>query len=287
MRIDAHQHYWQYNTSDYPWMSDAQSILKQDYLPAHLEPGFIENGFHGGIAVQARQLEAETEYLLHLQDQSRFILGVVGWTDLTADGVANSLARFQGRVLGFRHQLEDEPAAFMLQESFRRGIGQLDQYGYSYDLLIRPDQYDACLTLVDEFPHQRFVLDHLGKPDYQPDSLVDWSSQVRQLAARDNVWCKLSGMVSERSPVGEFEEELALDVYVPFLDCVLEAFTPARLMFGSDWPVCTLAATYDEVYDIVDVYTQKLTTSERARIMGDSAAEFYRLPGSPPTQTGA
>lgn len=279
MRIDAHQHYWHYNAADnnndYPWIDDSKRILQQDYLPSHLEPAFIENGFHGGVAVQARHSSAETDYLLDLKAKSRFILGVVGWVDLCAENIADTLATYDGKVAGFRHQLEDETAEFMLTNEFRRGISKLERFNFTYDLLVTEEQLSHCTKLVTEFPDQRFVLDHLGKPDFTAEGLAQWSKDIEQLATHPNVFCKLSGMVTERMPLDE--DELNIDAYVPYLDTALEAFTPARLMYGSDWPVCSLAATYDEVYDILTLYLDRLTIAERDQIMGNTAAEFYQL----------
>lgn len=275
MRLDSHQQYWQYNARDYSWMDSENRVLKQDYLPQHFEPHLRDNGFHGAIAIQARQIQAETDFLINLAKEHDMIKGIVGWVDLTAANLLATLSNYQGQVVGFRHLVNDPE--FMQQPAFKRGIRMLADFDYACDLAIRPTDLEATITLVNEFPNQRFVVNHLAKPEYSADGFTPWAEAIKLLAERDQVFCKLSGMVDEVDSSNWNEEELEIDAFVPFLDQVLESFGANRLMFGSDWPVCTLSATYDEVYDIVQVYGSQLTTSEQDAIMGNTAAAFYRI----------
>ncbi len=278
MRIDAHQHFWHYNETDYDWIRNNQRFLRQDYLPAHLQPYLHENGLAGTIAVQARQSIQETEYLLQLAKTNDFIKGIVGWVDLTAGDLSAALSKYQSQLTGVRHVIHDEPEIdFMLQADFCRGIGMLDDFGYTYDLLIRPEQFNSSLKLIDRFPNQQFVIDHIAKPDIASGEIEPWKSGMIKLAERENVYCKLSGMVTEANYLTWSEEEVPLNDFAPYIDVTLDSFGAERLMFGSDWPVCTLAATYDEVYDIVNEYIFKLSPDEQANIMGETATRFYQL----------
>jgi L-fuconolactonase len=276
LRLDSHQHFWRYNDTDFAWIDS--NILRQDYLPAHLEPYLRDNGLHGSIAVQARQTDSETDFLLQLQSENSFIKGIVGWTDLAAENLQSTLSRYAGKVSGFRHSLENESDGdYMLGAPFRRGIRMLGDFNFTFDLLMRPHHLQSCARLADDFPNQQFVIDHLAKPDYSEAGFQTWASDIRTLSERENVFCKLSGMVTELPPLDPEDDELAIDDYLPYLDLVLEQFTPKRLMFGSGWPVCTLAATFDEVYDITNLYISKLSTHEQELIMGESAARFYNI----------
>lgn len=278
IRLDAHNHYWHYNETDYGWMSDDQRILKQDYLPAHLEPSLRENGLHGTVVIQARQVPGETDFLLELKAANDFVRGIVGWADLAASDAGAQLESLVGRVNGFRHQLEDEPdPEFMLSRAFKNGIGALARGNFTYDLLIRPAHLKAAARLADAFPNQPFVVDHLAKPVLTDDGYLAWKDDFAQLALRQNVMCKLSGMVTETAISDWQEEEINIDPYLPFLELALESFGQDRLMFGSDWPVCTLSATYNEVYDIVQLFIDKLSASEQEAIMGRTAAAFYGI----------
>jgi len=278
MRIDAHQHFWHYNETDYDWIRNNQRFLRQDYLPGHLQPYLHENGLAGTIAVQARQSIQETEYLLQLAKTNDFIKGIVGWVDLTAGNLLAALSKYQSQLAGVRHVIHDEPEIdFMLQADFCRGIGMLDDFGYTYDLLIRPEQFNSSLKLIDRFPNQQFVIDHIAKPDIASGEIEPWKSGMIKLAERENVYCKLSGMVTEANYLTWSEEEVPLNDFAPYIDVTLDSFGAERLMFGSDWPVCTLAATYDEVYDIVNEYIFKLSPDEQANIMGETATRFYQL----------
>ncbi len=278
MRIDAHQHFWRYNQQDFAWIDEGIKILRQDYLPAHVEPALEEHGITGAIAVQARQTLAENDYLVELSAAHPIIKGIVGWVDLQANDIADTLANLDQKIVGVRHLVHDEPNIdFMLGSKFRNGIAKLSHCGLTYDLLVRPAHLDNCIALVDEFPNQLFVVDHIGKPDIASGELEPWHTAIALLASRLNVFCKLSGMVTEADYTGWQEDEIDLTPFSAYMDTILETFTPDRVMFASDWPVCTIAATYDEVYDIVSAQIHSLSTEERVAIMGETATRFYGL----------
>ena len=278
MRIDAHQHYWRYAQEGYEWMGE-RNILKQDYLPAHSLPYLRENGLAGTVAIQARRTLEENDFLIELSKTNDFVKGVVGWVNLCAANVSDVIAQYQEDLCGIRHLIHDETDIdFMLQAEFTNGISQLESSGLTYDLLIRTQHLENATKLIDQFPHQPFVIDHIAKPFISreiPDNT--WSTGMRALAERENVYCKLSGMVTEADYNEWGDDEIPLELFLPYMDLVLENFTPARTMFGSDWPVCTLAATYDEVYDIVNERLVTLSKDEQSDIMGDTATRFYGL----------
>ncbi len=276
VRIDSHQHFWLYNSEDYPWMDESRAALKVDYQPPDLEPLLAATGIHGTVAVQARQIVYETEYLLELADQFDFVRGVVGWVDMRADDVEAQLEQFAShpRMVGVRHIVHDEvDDRFMLGGNFLRGLTKLKAYDLAYDLLLFPRHLPIAINVVQQFPHQRFVLDHIAKPFIKDGILEPWASDIRRLAAFGNVWCKVSGMVTEAA-WGAWSQ----DDYGPYLDVVFECFGADRLMFGSDWPVCTLSGSYSEVVGIVENYIAALSADEQAKIMGGVAVDFYQLP---------
>jgi L-fuconolactonase len=275
MRIDAHQHFWNYQPVRDSWITDEMSVLKRDFLPQHLLPELRSAGIHGTIAVQADQSEQETRFLLGLAEKHPAILGVVGWVDLCAPGIANRLAHFrQSKELsGFRHLVQAEPDdRFMLRADFRRGISCLAELDFTYDILVYPKHLPAAVELVVAYPRQRFVVDHLAKPDVGGGKLQPWARLIRELASAPNVFCKLSGLVTEADwshwQPGDFN---------PYLDVVFESFGPDRLMFGSDWPVCLLAGTYAQVVNLISSYLRGRPSEEQAAIFGGNAARFYKL----------
>lgn len=273
MRIDAHQHFWKYNPEQYEWINDAMAALKRDFLPADLKPLLEPEGFDGSIAVQARQDTEETNWLLHLAAENEFIKGVVGWVDLCSPDVGAELERLadHAKFVGVRHVLQDDPDdLFMLRMDFKRGIGLLAEHGLAYDLLLYPRHLPTAARLVREFPDQQFVLDHIAKPLIADGLIEPWDRDIRELAEFDNVWCKLSGMVTEAGWNDWTKED-----FRPYLDVVLEAFGPDRLMIGSDWPVCTLSGKYAETMGIVQDYVTNLDPAQQERILGGTCAEFY------------
>ena len=276
MQIDSHQHFWIYNNDDYPWMAGDRAPLQVDYMPGDLAPLMAEAGIDGTVAVQARQVEAETDFLLSLADEHDFIRGVVGWVDLRAENCAAALERYAGhpRMVGVRHIVHDEADdRFMLGGSFLDGLARLERMNLTYDLLLYPRHLQVAIEVAKRFPNQPFVLDHIAKPVIKDGTMEPWASEIRQLAAFDNVACKVSGMVTEAA-WGTWKQA----DFVPYLDVVFECFGVDRIMFGSDWPVCTLSGSYSEVVGIVRDYIAALSDDERAQVMGGVASAFYGLP---------
>jgi L-fuconolactonase len=278
-RVDAHQHFWRYSPQTHAWIDDSMAVLKRDFLPSDLESLLIANGFGGCVAVQAQQDAAETEWLLALAEEHGFIRGVVGWVDLLALDVEGELERLSQRpkLRGVRHIVQSEPDGFMAGASFRRGIAALERCGLTYDVLIYERQIPQAIDLVRAFPRQRFVVDHIAKPDIKghrsgETNFDAWRDGMRTLSQHDNVFCKLSGMVTE----GDWHNWTAAD-FAPYVEVVLGAFTPERCMIGSDWPVCTLAGSYGSVTGLVLDYIARLSPGEQAAVRGGSAMKAYRL----------
>lgn len=275
MKIDAHQHFWHYRPEEFGWIDDAMSAIKRDFLPNDLAPLLQATGMDGSVVVQARQTLEETEWLLQLADQYPFIKGVVGWVDLRHPRVEEQLERFNAhpKFVGVRHIVHDEPDdQFMLLPEFIRGLRTLGRFDLTYDILIFPRHLSVAHEVVRMFPDQPFVLDHIAKPFIKDGIIAPWDDGLRQLAAFPNVTCKLSGMVTEANWHGWQPAD-----FRPYLDIVLEAFGPHRLMIGSDWPVCTVAGTYAEVVGIVFDYVRALSADEQAAILGGNAQSFYKL----------
>jgi L-fuconolactonase len=276
MRIDAHQHFWRYAPETHGWITDDMAKIRRDFLPADLEPELAANEVRGTVAVQAEQSERETDSLLGLAECTRTILGVVGWFDLRARDVCERLehySQFQSLV-GFRHVVQAEPDdRFLLRDDFLRGIAHLGRYGYTYDILIHPRHLPVAVAFVEKFPAQRFVIDHLAKPDIRGGSGFDaWRDGMRALAQHRNVYCKASGMVTEADWSNWKPADCA-----PYLDVVFDAFGMDRVMFGSDWPVCLVAASYAQVCGTLDEYTRTLSHADRDKIFFANAARFYGL----------
>ncbi|HEY3705493.1 MAG TPA: amidohydrolase family protein [Terracidiphilus sp.] len=275
-RMDAHQHFWQYDPVEYGWINEAMAGLRRDFLPQDLKPLLDDCGFDGCVAVQARQTLEETRWLLELAGRHHFIRGVVGWVDLRSAQLRAQLHEFtrNPRFVGVRHVVQDEPDdAFLLRADFRRGIAQLAEFGLAYDLLIYPRQLKPALKLAAEFPGQRFVLDHIAKPLIAQGALEPWNTDIRALAQLENVCCKVSGMVTE----ARWKEWQAHDFH-SYLDVVFEAFGPERIMIGSDWPVCTVAATYRSTMRVVMDYIAQLPSAQQDAVLGGNCTNFYRLP---------
>jgi L-fuconolactonase len=275
MKIDAHQHFWQYSTQEYGWIGPDMASLKQDCLPDNLLTLLNSVDIEGTVAVQARQTLEETRWLLELADQHLSIEGVVGWVDLCDPALPAQLEEFctHSSFCGVRHVVQDEADdEFMLREDFMEGIAALAYFGLTYDILIFPKHLPVACQVVERFPDQLFVLDHMAKPFIRDGLLEPWSQDIGQLAAYPNVYCKVSGMITE----ADWHNWKAAD-FVPYLETVFEAFGPERIMFGSDWPVCTLAGTYAQVVEIVSGFTQSLSKDEQAAVWGKTAEGFYGL----------
>ena len=272
MKLDAHQHFWSYNEAEYPWIP-LGSPLQRDWLPKDFAVVQRPLGFDGSIAVQARQSLAETHWLLGLADADPRIFGVVGWVDLQAEDIAAQLETLAGhpRLVGVRHVIQDEPDAdFMRRPTFLRGLAQLERFRLTYDLLIYPHQLPAALAVVRQFPEQRFVLDHGAKPLIRAGTLSPWREQIRELAAFQNVSCKMSGLVTEADLTHWKPADLR-----PYLEILAEAFGVRRLLFGSDWPVCLLAAEYEAVEGVVRDFFRGLDPQDQARLWGGNCAQIY------------
>jgi len=272
MRIDAHQHFWRYNADRDRWITDQMAPLKNDFLPEQLIPELKANGLHGCIAVQTDQSEAETNFLLDLAGRYEAIHGVVGWLDLRADNVTQRLDWFSRypKLCGFRHIIQAEPDGFLLQEDFLRGIELLGEHGFTYDVLIYETQLPAATDLVSKFPDQPFVLDHIAKPAIREKRHLPWARFIKLLAENPNVYCKISGLVTEAD-----WKEWRPDDFKPYLDMAFESFGVERLMFGSDWPVCLLAARYTQVVQLIDDYMKDWPVADREKIFGLNATHFY------------
>lgn len=272
LRIDAHQHFWRYDPDQYPWIP-AGSRLQRDWLPSDLALLQQRTGLAGSLAVQARQTLGETEWLLGLSDADPRILGVVGWVDLRDPHVDRVLARLarHPRMVGVRHVVQDEPDdAFLLRPEVLEGLARVAEVDLAYDLLVFPRQLPAALAVAERLPRLRLILDHLGKPAIRRQEREPWATHVRTLARHPNVWCKVSGLVTEADHAAWQPPDLR-----PFLDVAFEAFGPERLMFGSDWPVCLLAADYECVVALIEDYTRPFDAGTRQAIFGGNALRCY------------
>jgi L-fuconolactonase len=275
MRIDAHQHFWKYNPEDYAWIDDSLSSLRRDFLPEDLKPELARAGFHRSIAVQARQTPEETRWLLALAEPEPSIIGVIGWVDLRAPDLKSQLEELakNPKLLGVRHVVQSEPdPGFLLRPDFLRGIGALEAFGLTYDILIYTHHLPVAAEFVRRFPNQRFVLDHLAKPLIKSRQLSPWDLHIRSLARFHNVMCKLSGLVTEADWHAWEPEHIR-----PYLDVAFEAFGPDRLMIGSDWPVSTVAASYVKVMDLIANYVDRFGSRVRDAVLGGNAERFWNL----------
>ncbi|WP_154856293.1 amidohydrolase family protein [Cyclobacterium xiamenense] len=274
-KIDSHQHFWQYDPERYPWIGNGMETIARDFLPATLHPHLQAHEVAGTVAVQAVSEESETHFLLHLAEEYPFLLGVVGWVDLRSSGLQDTLHAYQpfSKLKGFRHLLQDEKDPdFILQPSFQQGLQLIFEAGYSYDLLVLPHQLDGAIQTVANFPEGRFVLDHLAKPKIKQGAIADWKVQIEELAGHPQVCCKVSGMVTEADWTNWKKDD-----FFPYLDVVVEAFGEDRLLFGSDWPVCGLAATYGQVVGVLEEYLKEQSIALQEKIWYENARQFYRL----------
>lgn len=281
MRFDAHQHFWHFDEREYGWMKSDWPI-RRDFLPEHLAPHLSRHGIRGSVAVQARQTLEESDWLLSLAEAHSSVAAVVGWVDLRAPQVDDDLERLSEhpRFKGVRHIVQDEPDdEFIARPEFIAGVSKLKKYDLVYDILVFPRQLDAARRMVEELPDQVFVLDHMAKPEIaaQPeiahDAFSQWRRGLEGLAQHESVFCKVSGLVTQTN-WHSFED----DDFRPYLDVALEAFGPSRLMYGSDWPVCLLAAEYDRVFSIAERFAEHLSASEQELFFGGTAARCYGLP---------
>ncbi|GAB2806387.1 amidohydrolase family protein [Ferruginibacter profundus] len=273
-RIDSHQHFWQYDPVKHDWIDDAMAIIRKDFLPADLQPVLKQHHFNGCIAVQADQTESETDFLLALQKENNFIKGIVGWVDLQAKNIKERLAYYKqfDAIKGFRHVLQGEAPEFMLRQNFIHGIAALKEFDLTYDILIFPKHLPAAITLVQQFPEQKFVIDHIAKPYIKSGLISEWKHAMRRMAQFSNVHCKISGMVTEANYLHWKKEQ-----FTPYLDVVVEAFGTKRIMYGSDWPVCLVAASYKKMLNITAEYFAAFSANEQEDFFGNNAAAFYMV----------
>ncbi len=279
MRIDSHHHFWNYSAEAYGWIGNSMAVLKRDFTPVDLKKNLDEAGIDGVVSVQARTEEAENDFLLGYADDHSWILGVVGWLDLTAEDVEEKVARFaeHPKAVALREVLQGmKDREYCLREDFNRGLATLHAHGLAYDLLIYEDQLRAATQCVDRHPLQPFVLDHIAKPQIGgPDGISPaWTAEIRDLARRENVFCKLSGMITELVPeITQWTPHLMR----PWFDVVLEVFGSKRILFGSDWPVCLLRGGYAEWVHCVESWVKELSPDEQADIFGNNAQRAYKL----------
>ena len=275
MSIDAHQHFWKYSAAEYGWIDDSMATLRRDFLAADAVREMASAGVDACVAVQARQSLEETRWLLSLAEGHPQIAGVVGWFDLQSADVWAQLDRFAAhpKLVGVRHIVQSEADdRFLVRPAFRRGIAQLEAFGLPYDLLIYPRHLPVATEFVSQFERQRFVLDHLGKPDIRGGERRIWERDLRRLAAHPNVYAKLSGLVTEADHARWTPAQIR-----PYLDVAFDCFGAERLMIGSDWPVCTVAAEYARTMAVVTDYVATLGGSDREAVLGGNAKRFWDL----------
>ena len=275
MKIDANQHFWIYEPREYEWIDASMAALRRNFLPGDLEPELRRCGFEGSVVVQARQTLEETRWLLKLAEQFPFVKGVVGWVDLRAANLWETLKalRPNTKLVGVRHIVQSEPDdRFLLRPDFLRGIGMLEEFGLAYDILIYTKHLSVTAEFVSKFPRQRFVLDHLAKPPIKSGELTEWKRGIRELAAFPHVMAKVSGLVTEADWNAWTPEQV-----VECMDVAFECFGARRLMVGSDWPVCTVAGTYSRVMGMVMDYVERLSEEDRDAVLGGNAATSWGL----------
>ena len=274
MIIDSHQHFWKYDPLRDAWIDASMQVIKTDFLPNDLKPILKENGVDGCMAVQADQSEEETEFLLACAAENPFIKGVVGWVDLIAENLEDRLKHYTTNPLfkGVRHIVQSEKDDYLLRPDVQSGIGKLAKYNLTYDILVFPQQLPAAVQMVKKFPKQTFILDHIAKPNISEPMTELWKTNITALSKFENVSCKLSGMVTEAKKIIFKNQD-----FTPFLDHVFTSFGPNRLLFGSDWPVCLLAADYKKVLIIIKNYLDKYSKETKAQVLGSNAIKIYNL----------
>jgi len=275
MIIDSHHHYWHYNPIEYDWIDHSMKVIRADFLPDKLEKTILEAGVDGVLSIQARQSIEETDWLIAMAHQNKFMKGVVGWFSLIQKNIEATLEKYSGEKIlkGVRHVIQGEAdPEFMLRTDFNHGISLLKKYSLVYDLLITEQQLPIAIKFVDLHPNQTFVLDHIAKPLIGRNELSPWKENIQELAKRENVSCKISGMVTEADFNNWTPQQL-----VPYFEVVMEAFGPERLLFGSDWPVCLVATSYKDWVDLVRKNISSFSVLEQEKIMGGNAVRIYDL----------
>lgn len=275
LRIDAHQHFWNFDPAKHVWMNEEMGVLKKNFLPSDLEPLLKKCNIDACVAVQANQAEEENDFLFELANQNEMIKGIVGWVDLKSEYLLERLEHYSqiSKIKGFRHVIHDEPDLdFMIQPSFMKGVSALKKYGYTYDILIFAAHLPNTLKFIKNLPNQAFIIDHIAKPKIKKGEIETWEKQLKEVAKFENVYCKISGMVTEADWLNWQKED-----FTKYLDTVVNAFGTKRILYGSDWPVCTLAATYENQYTIVKEYFSRFSQTEQDLFFGGNATHFYNL----------
>lgn len=273
-KIDSHQHFWTYDAVRHAWITDAMSAIRRDFRPSDLQPVLAKHGFDGCVYVQVDQTEEETRQMLSIADNNDFVKGIVGWVDLRSPNLASRLDHFSehAKLKGFRHIVQAEGPGFLLQPEFINGVKQLGDRKFTYDLLVYHPQLEESLGFLKQIPNTKIVIDHIAKPGITAGDIDQWKKHMTAIAAFDNVWCKVSGMVTEAN-----WQQWRYEDFVPYLDVVVKAFGTDRVMYGSDWPVCLVAATYDQQLSIVTNYFESFSPSEKQKVFGGNAINFYNL----------
>ncbi len=275
LKLDSHQHFWKYSDAEYGWIDDP--ALRHDFLPDDLQKELRTAKIDGCVSVQARQTVGETEWLLSLSDQHKFIRGVVGWVPLTSPTVEGDIEKFAARkkLKAVRHVIQDEKDdQYILRDDFNAGVSLLDKHGLAYDILIFDRHLPYAIKFVDRHPKQRFIVDHIAKPRIREGAVLPWRDNLREIAKRPNTWCKISGVVTEADHKHWTEAQLRF-----YIDTAIDAFTPKRVMFGSDWPVCLEATTYKNWAELMHRAVLQYSLAERASIFGGAAADAYHIGG--------
>ncbi|WP_163399548.1 amidohydrolase family protein [Flavobacterium fluviatile] len=273
-RIDSHQHFWIFDPVRDSWIDDSMQNIQRDFLPEDLYLLLSQNQFSGCVAVQASQSEAETDFLLDLASINDFIKGVVGWVDLRSENISDRLSHFSQfeKLKGFRHVVQGEPDDFMFGEAFRNGIKALKEFDFTYDILIFHRQLPAAIDLVKTFPEQNFVIDHIAKPDIKSSDIASWKKGIEEISKFENVWCKISGMVTEADWNNWKPSDLK-----PYLDVIFENFSADKLMFGSDWPVCNVASDYSNLVKTLEDYLAAFSVEDQNKFWFKNVKSFYKL----------
>ena len=274
MKIDAHNHFWNYDAVKHSWIDGSMTAIQQSFLPIEFEKILNENGIDGCVAVQVEQNSEENDYLLALADKHSFIKAVVGWVDLRADDLDEQLQKLSQhqKLKGFRHIAQAEANDFLSAQAIKNGVAKLTEHNFTFDILVFPQQLPAAIDLVKSCPNQKFVLDHLAKPYIKSGEINQWKKDISELSKNENVYCKISGMVTEAD-----WQNWKLADFIPYIEVAFETFGANRLMYGSDWPVCLLAADYQEVKIILSSYINTLSLTEQNQFWGNNAVDFYGI----------
>ncbi len=275
LKVDTHQHFWKYNPAKHSWIGDEMAVIQKDFMPVDLLPILDAAGVSACIAVQTDENEVENDFLLSLAKENRFIKGVIGWVDFLANNIYDRIAYYNDfkTIKGFRYILQDKKQRdLILSNEFIRGVFAMNNYDLVYELLVYPDQLNYVEQFVKHFPDQIFVLNHLAKPSIKSGEIIQWERAITALARHENVYCKLSGMITEADWKNWSYKDLA-----PYIDAVFSSFGIDRVMFGSDWPVCNLAGGYGKVMGVAEKWVSDLSSNEQEKFWSLNAIKCYQL----------